>query len=90
MIVKPIGDFKNIRKSLPPDVQVQVDNLVLSVFNMAQHLCELKPQYQKILINLGADNFLTFIISRQTQVEIYAYLEQPDNDIMQQTGPSGR
>ena len=51
---------------------------------MAEYMCELRPQYQSILIDLGADNVLTFVMSRQRQVEIYAMLEQPGNNIIQQ------
>ena len=86
--MRPVGDFKRIRGSLPPPIRVQVDNMMAAMARMAEYMCELEPQYQSILVDLGADSVLTFAMSRQKHVEIYAMLEQPNNDITQQTKQS--
>lgn len=84
MIMVQIGEFKSIREGLPLAVRTQIDNLMLSVHDMGQYLCELEPQYQHITINLDTNTVLTFIMAKQPQVKIYAYLTQPGNAITQQ------
>ena len=84
MIMKPIGDFENIRRSLPPQVQTQIDNLARVVYRMAEYMCELEPEHQSILIDLGADCNLAFVMSKHRQVTIHVMLEQPGNSITQQ------
>ena len=74
LIVKYVGDYKERRRGLKPEVQTWIDNIVLHMQVPLSYFCELPVQRQDIKVNVDSRTRLRFGLLNEKRPTLYVML----------------